>query len=126
MDSFQVDQFGLVTTESFITDFQNRIERRHPGSDEKYVPGTSDSERDPKKRVIVKAQRYCDGATDTLNKIALSIIDRQFHEFGTYLKGYDFENNNQMKTRDLYHLLEKLFSNAVGQGDILDVCSYLD
>ena len=47
-------------------------------------------------------------------------------DFGSFLKGYDFENSNQITVNQFFKVMTELFAEQIGRGDALDLISQLD
>lgn len=52
-------------------------------------------------------------------------MKRNLSDFGSFLKGNDYQNNNKIANSAFFRIIEKLFS-FVGKGDILDLIDYFD
>ena len=58
--------------------------------------------------------------------MAISIEERQFKDFGTFLKDYDFDNSGYIKTDEFFRCLESLFNEQLGKGDVIDLIDRFD
>lgn len=54
------------------------------------------------------------------------IDDRQMTDFGSFLKGNDLFNEGKIRNDCLFQILNNIFSELVGEGDILDLIKMFD
>ena len=59
-------------------------------------------------------------------EIALEIEERKIRDFGSFLKGNDYEDKDRISKANFYQVLKRLFDELLGEGDIMDLIHYFD
>ena len=115
MDTFEKDVFGEVPCSEFIAQFKGIL-----------VDLEETLKADEQGKPLVEAARYFSSIEDIFKEIGDEIVVRKLKDFGSFLKGNDFNNDGLIPRASFYQILKELFNQLLGEGDILDVIRFFD
>ena len=75
---------------------------------------------------MVTAKRYFTTTEEVVEEICQEINDRDLNDFGSFLKGNDMFHEGKISNQCFFQILQKIFGEMLGEGDILDLISYFD
>lgn len=73
----------------------------------------------------VTAQRYFTTSEALVESIALEIQRRNLTDFGSYLKGHDYANDDTITHSDFFNIFSTIFQH-LAKGDVLDLIQHFD
>ena len=114
MDTFDKNLFGEIPAADLINAFNNA----HIGMFEE--EGAAEDEP------LVKAKRYFVTPQEIIEDICAEIDDRNMTDFGTLLKGNDLFNEGLISHQRFFQVLKSVFTETLGEGDILDIIKVFD
>ena len=75
---------------------------------------------------MVNAKRFFVTPEEVITEICTEIEDRNITDFGTLLKGNDLFNEGLISHSSFFQILQTMFADSIGEGDILDVIQKFD
>ena len=75
---------------------------------------------------MVNAKRFFVTADEVITEICTEIEERNITDFGTLLKGNDLFNEGLITHSSFFQILQTMFADSIGEGDILDVIQKFD
>jgi len=116
LDTFERNMFGEVAAGDLI----NAIKTAHTGD-------TDEAEKVlEENQPVVECNRYFAGALDVMKEVCTEIDDRNLADFGSFLKGNDLFHEGKISNANFFQILKNMFSDLLGEGDILDLIRYFD
>jgi hypothetical protein len=91
------DAFGEVNNETFVAEFYACNQQK---SDEKQL------------------NKYFTKNQERFEAVAKAIVERKMKDFGTFLKGNDFDKTGLITQTRAFQVLQSLFAGLLGEGDI--------
>ena len=77
-------------------------------------------------KAIQKARRYFGTVNEAINEMCADIENRNLTDFGSFLKGYDLKETNQISRFAFYQIITRIFEDLLGQGDVMDIMNFYD
>ena len=90
MDTFEKDVFGEIPCSEFIAQFKGVLIDLEEGK------------KGEEQTAIVEAARYFSSIEDIFKEIGFEIGDRKLADFGSFLKGNDFNNEGLIPRANFY------------------------
>ena len=115
LDTFEKTVYGEIAALDLI----KAVNRAHYGIYE-------EEGEDEEEKVLVNAKRFFQTAEEVIFEMCHEIEERNITDFGSLLKGNDLFNEGLISHSSFFQILQTMFTDLVGEGDILDVIKKFD